>query len=101
MEVLIDGDATVLGPLDARRVQAQIVDLGDTAGRVDNDVCFELLVLFTGAGVDHEAAVGFVDGGDLGAEVHFDAELAGGLDELADQARRRTLRGAALRGAGS
>jgi hypothetical protein len=52
---------------------------------VDNDVCFELLVLSTAASMDHQGAFGLLDGGDLGGKVDCHAELAGEFDELPDQ----------------
>src|SRR5262249_19120719 len=81
LEILVDGDTALRGTLDPAHVEAQIVDLGHSSGRVYNQVGGDLRHLFRASGVDDQIVAAPFDGRDGRPQAYINSETARDLDE--------------------
>src|SRR5262249_41873744 len=85
LEILVDGDTALRGTLDPAHVEAQIVDLGHSSGRVYNQVGGDLRHLFRASGVDDQIVAAPFDGRDGRPQAYINSDTARDMDELSDE----------------
>src|SRR6266849_8922933 len=94
LQILVDGDAVLLA-CDSGSLQVEVVDLRHAPGGMHHQVSLDHRLLLACPRLDQQVVTLPLDRRDRRVELHFDAEFAGGLDQLGDQIRVKLLEGAA------
>ena len=85
LEVLVDRDATIGGPLDAGDLQGEIVHFWNSAGSVDDHIGCDLPLSPLGADMHYEPVLAFVDSRHSCSDVDLDTKFTRDLNELGDE----------------